>query len=220
MNFNLIHIIDYFRCCACCGIDLGTWALFEDKEDYWICMSCKKFLDTDVFKLTVSELDSDISFLSLCEWRDNNYDLISNLASNLKGNYNNKGWKWVANSLVRHLILASKLPPKDTVIIPVPCGDEQRKHSNIWAKELGKELNLSVDITLLNYNQRKFRQAILDKKDRMSINIQSKKHNYKNIIIVDDVCTTGSTVRASKNALIKASSKKPRFEAIGFVKRV
>lgn len=214
--FKLIYIADCIRCCSGCGISLEM--IFHQSSN-WLCRKCNSFLETDIFNLKISELDSDITFLSLCNWTDSNYELISNLILNLKGNHNHIGWKWISKHLTKQLMLKNKLPFKDVVLVPIPLTNNQRNHANILAQMLSYELKLALDTTLLSYTQKPLRQTILRKQERMKIKMQSKLHNHRHIIIVDDVCTTGATIREAKNALKQATNQKVKFEAIGFSKR-
>ncbi len=212
MKFDLSYIACLFRSCACCKLDFYFYE--------WLCPKCQTLLKNNLFKIVVHELDSDITFFGLCDWNNKNYDLILKLILTLKGNYNQSGWRFIADQFIKNLILKSRFPDRDAVLIPAPYTDVKRKHSHLLANEVGKLLQLTVDTSLLSYKAKKLRQTSLSKTRRADIKIQSNKHKYKNIIIVDDVCTTGSTIRASKKALMQAGSGKIKFEAWGFTKRL
>ncbi len=95
---------------------------------------------------------------------------------------------------------------KPDMIIPVPMyrSDKRRRGCNqaeLLAKELGKELEIPVRSDIVAKIRKTAEQKQLSRRER-EINlrdafavIDSGSVNGRNIILLDDVCTTGSTLR-------------------------
>lgn len=104
------------------------------------------------------------------------------------------------------------------VMIPVPLHrrrlrDRGFNQALILARTLGKKHGLAVDFSLLKRRKLTLTQTGLDKKERAS-NIKGAfvvahpaRLKEKNVILVDDVLTTGATVNECAKTLIKAGAK-------------
>jgi ComF family protein len=104
-------------------------------------------------------------------------------------------------------------------IIPVPLHIKRLRErgfnqSLILARALGKKHNLNVDFSLLKRRKLTLTQTGLDKKDRVK-NISGafvagpqEKIRGRNLILVDDVYTTGATINECAKALIRTGASK------------
>ena len=80
------------------------------------------------------------------------------------------------------------------------------------AEELSKRLNVPVLEGVLKKNNSKKSMAMLDKKERRK-NIKGlfyfdKKLSGETVLLVDDICTTGETLRACSRELRRAGAGK------------
>ncbi|MEE9912398.1 MAG: ComF family protein [Deltaproteobacteria bacterium] len=103
-------------------------------------------------------------------------------------------------------------------IVPVPLHIKRLRErgfnqSLILARTLGKKQGLKVDFSLLKRRKLTLTQTGLDKKEREK-NISGaftaglpEKVRAKNLILVDDVYTTGSTVNECARTLVKAGAR-------------
>ena len=210
MRLNLINLTHGFRCCACCGLDFYSCD--------WICIRCQNFLNSKIKNLQTTTLGSGILLRYLFDWSKDNFELVQSLALSLKGNYSSRGYSWVSKTFASLCILSDLFLEKSSIIIPVPYNNKKRKHTFVFALELSKQLGFKMDTNLLSYES-KSTQKSLSKKERGNIQIKSLGHSYKNIIIVDDVCTTGSTIKSTKEALTDACKLTPKIQAFVFAKK-
>ena len=107
---------------------------------------------------------------------------------------------------------------KFDLIIPVPLHirrlrDRGFNQALILARTLGKKHGIDVDFSLLKRRKLTLTQTGLDKKER-ALNIKGAfvvahpaKLKEKNIILVDDVFTTGATINECAKTLKKAGAK-------------
>jgi len=117
--------------------------------------------------------------------------------------------------------LVKDLQKEQWVIVPVPLFESKLRkrgynQSEILAKELGKRLNIPVK-NLLKRTRDTKTQVGLKVEDRKkniknAFSIQSQISNLKsqmpNILLVDDVVTTGSTLLECANVLKRVGAKK------------
>jgi ComF family protein len=102
------------------------------------------------------------------------------------------------------------------VIVPVPIHKSKYlkrgyNQADILARGLGKELNIPVLSRLLIRNKNTLPQKQLSDKERLrnltkafifdEITADNYKKNLNNILLVDDIFTTGSTIEACTNVL-------------------
>ena len=103
------------------------------------------------------------------------------------------------------------------LIIPVPLSKKtfrKREYNQAFllAEELSKRLSVPVACDVLKKNDSASSMARLDKKERRK-NIKGlfyfdKKLSGETVLLVDDICTTGETLRACSHELKKAGAGK------------
>jgi len=102
-------------------------------------------------------------------------------------------------------------------IVPVPLHVKRLRErgfnqSLILARALGKKYNIEVDFSLLKRNKLTLTQTGLDKKEREKnisgafVASSPEKINGRNLILVDDVYTTGATINECAKTLVKAGA--------------
>lgn len=140
------------------------------------------------------------------------YHFIKDLGETLAGfMYNFLKNNILANPILKHE--SSKyLDLNDYLIIPIPLSNKRLKwrgfnQSEILAQHLAKKLQLPISLELKRIKHRTA-QAKLDQRERQS-NLQDcflwtgKSLAQKNILLIDDICTTGSTLNEAAKELKK-----------------
>jgi len=104
------------------------------------------------------------------------------------------------------------------VLIPVPLHKSKLRkrgynQAEIIAKSIGKLMDIPVDSQLVIREKKTLAQKELNDKERLknlenAFNIVEKVVKYKNVIIVDDIYTTGTTIDACAQILMKSGVSK------------
>ena len=134
--------------------------------------------------------------------------------------------KPLANLLINHLQLLDQLPDfSGFLLIPIPLGDKKiRRRGFNQAEEIAKELSTHFHLPLLDNALIKVKensaQAELEK-DQREENIKgvfavknAEEIAGKNILLVDDVYTTGATMEEATETLKKARANQVRGVAV------
>lgn len=110
------------------------------------------------------------------------------------------------------------------VIIPVPlhAGRKRKRGFNqaeLVARELGKYLNIPVDVHCLARVRNTAPQKALNDKERAknikrAFQVRETVVEYKKIVLVDDIYTTGTTIDACTKVLIDAGAGSVYFVSI------
>lgn len=140
---------------------------------------------------------------SLFSWREDGPAVFDRLLRSLKGQSHQAYWSefgvWMANSFAQR-------PGPLRALVPVPS---QRPHALGFARgiQLWTDWRLSPNALLLPEGRRW--QKGLSREQRQAVQFKSGAGlctDYKAVLIIDDVVTTGATLRAAYHALGRPSN--------------
>lgn len=114
-------------------------------------------------------------------------------------------------------LLAEVLPdfPANVVVVPIPTVASHMRergydHMLLIAKRLAKKRNLNIERLLCRRTNTKQRQASSDKRKlqaRSAFGVRGEINPEKIYLIIDDVVTTGATIKYAAKALRDAGAK-------------
>lgn len=187
-----------------------------------LCIKCENNISINVKKETIKINDLDYIHLYTTSYKNK---VIRNIIHALKYNQIKPALNAIKIELIKpyiknHINIFKK---KDWIIIPIPIHSSKRRkrgfnQSKLIAKELSKileknNIKSSTENNFLIKEKRTKSQTKLKKKERRQ-NIKkafklnkNKNLKNKNAILVDDVFTTGSTVKEAIKVLEKYSYK-------------
>lgn len=118
-----------------------------------------------------------------------------------------------------------QLAKLDYLVVPVPTATERVRqrgfdHARLLAKKVAEQLNLELAMPLRRYGQAnqigaRRAQRLRQQEGVYQIN-DARKVAGRNVLIIDDVVTTGATLRAVTKVLRRAGAK--HVDALVFAK--
>lgn len=109
-------------------------------------------------------------------------------------------------------------------IVPVPLHRSRRRYrgynqAEILAKELGRLSGIRVDVDCIVRDKKTIAQKKLDDRQRRrnlkkAFRVTEDMSDVKNLLIIDDIYTTGSTIEAMTEQFLKAGVEKVWFLTI------
>jgi len=195
-----------------------------------LCLFCGKYLEKETYgepicrvcsgNIIVKRYPERINGLTLraaADYKDKN---IKFLIRSLKYRNVSSASVTLGRILAEHL-LSENIDPEKTVIIPIPLHPikERRRgynQSTLIAEEVGRRLRIPVEKKILRRIRSGKPQASIGDYDDRLTNIRNAfapgKDNHlvsdKTVIVIDDVCTSGSTMREALREIRKMKPKK------------
>lgn len=173
-----------------------------------ICLICKclsrdpicEFCWPPLFDLSQPyyRLEKGFTTKSLFTWRDDRTQALQWLIHSLKGQSEAEVWRTLAQTFVAKLHIDWQAP-RSLIAIP----GRQEGHAEGFAAALAEVTGGEVLKGVLARPEKKVSQKQLRRQDRLVVEFSNLKPctKYTNVVIVDDVVTTGATVHAAYVAL-------------------
>lgn len=179
--------------------------VYDEREEYCRdCRNLKKSFEYGFCLLNYDDLAAEI--MSDIKYK-NKREYLEAFADLLAFRYEKKIEKMCADALVPVPIHRSRMRSR---------GFNQ---SELLARHLGKKMHIKVESDVLQRRKRTRAQKELDSKERLknlseAFICESLPKDLNNLIIIDDIYTTGSTIEACTAALKTAGAKNVYYLAV------
>lgn len=179
--------------------------------DGYLCNKCKKDLEIYLYNNTIEEQENKIFYLF--QYRD----FIRKKLIEYKFGEQSYLFHLFCEMFVKNKNACEFLKSYD-IIIPVPIHKKRKNQrgynqSELIAKELSNKTGITIYTDVLKKVRNTNPQSLLSKKERIK-NVQSvyivensEKIRNRNVVILDDIYTTGATVNECKKILQQAGVK-------------
>lgn len=199
--------------CVNCGKITENWILDKYEENKWICNSCKqkiiKFKKAQILKVRNTYYNK---FVYIFEYK--------HIIRKLIINYKFKSESYISNFFAE-IILKDKNLCRNfliyDIIIPVPMSKSKLKkrgynQTELIAKKLSKKLKIKTEKLLLKKENIETQSRLLKTGRRSNVRgafyiLEKEKIHNKKIILIDDIFTTGSTIRECCKILKEAGAQ-------------
>lgn len=180
-----------------------------DREDEWLCQNCQSKIELWTGTAPLPDGLDKIYCATIFK------PPIRELIHAYKYNYARIIAPTLADLLIRYVSTLNTLP-RDPLLIPVPL-HKKRLHdrgfnqSELLACHLSRKFNWDINTSLLVRKIKTKQQAKLNRKERLDNLhdafeiISDKDLSGRDLIIIDDVMTTGSTLSACAKTLRQAN---------------
>ena len=192
-------------------IFIPTCGICNELEGGYLCKECEKLLRS----YEISNIKNDnIQMMNISKYED----LIRKLILQFKFNNKSYLYKTFCEFIVKNKKIFDFIKSYD-IIIPVPMHRKKLKlrgynQSELIAREIAKKAKIDIDTNILIKIKNNKVQSTLDKKEREENTknvyklINQEKIYNKNVLIFDDIFTTGATINSCINEIRKAKVKK------------
>jgi ComF family protein len=201
----LIRTISPISCLLCSG------------EGVDLCAEC-------VLHLPKREALFSAKALSLFSYQDQR---VKKILRDAKYHHRKRLYEPLVHKLVQENTFLMSFNPKEVLIIHIPTHPLRslfrgQDHTKTITSILSKKTGIPCAASLLQKKKRTKRQALLTKNERHiaqknSFSVLEKQKDFlsgKEVLLVDDIITTGSTVLEAKKTLLAAGAKEVHLFAL------
>ncbi len=202
-----------------CPLCLRCGSFFLTKN--YFCTKCTDHFLVNYFQKISQTYGSDLVVSSFIQWPKNESDSLSELVYLLKTRTSDCAWEWFVQNLDLE-ICAVIDPLPNTILLPVP-GSKYSHHTSNFAKALQKLTGCRAIHALhkVNDNQNQKRKSVIQRqytKFELNENFTEMLSTADHIYIIDDIVTTGSTLKnisnSLKSSLYKETGKNVKMSAL------
>ena len=195
-------------------IFIPTCGICNKLEGGYLCKECEKLLRLYEISSIKNIKNDNIQMMNIWKYED----LIRKLILQFKFNNKSYLYKTFCEFIVKNKKIFDFIKSYD-IIIPVPMHRKKLKlrgynQSELIAREIAKKAKIDIDTNILIKIKNNKVQSTLDKKEREENTknvyklINQEKIYNKNVLIFDDIFTTGATINSCINEIRKAKVKK------------
>ena len=199
--------------CVICGKKTKDWILKKEENNEWICDKCSekiiKFRKAQILKVRNINYNK---YVYIFEYKH----IIRKLMINFKFKSSPYISNFFSENILKDKILCRNLVNYD-IIIPVPMSKYKLKQrgynqTELISKKISKTLKITEEKILLKKDNIKTQSKLLKTGRSRNIRgafyiIENEKIKNKKIILLDDIHTTGATVRECTKILKEAGAK-------------
>lgn len=187
------------------------------KEGWFLCENCKQKIELLKTPSHFPEKAKIKKFYCAAEYRQK---ILKELIHNFKYKKIAQIKNEIGELVVKYLESVNFESSKEQILVPVPLhkkrlSDRGFNQSELIAKELGKHFNIPVYNNIISRKKYTKHQTLEQKRKERKENLKdafSTRPNIslknKEVILVDDVITTGATLKECAKTLAKTNPKK------------
>lgn len=160
---------------------------------------------------TIQLEDAEISHFYLFDWIPGESDLLSSMIYQLKSNRCTKALQFYSEEMATALVEKFQGRLNFNCVLPLPGSSHSSVHSSLIAKYISEDLELLCESVFKKENGR-IQQKSLSSDSRKMVRVETKTTRLSELftrlqqdklrpIYVDDVLTTGNTLKASIKAI-------------------
>jgi predicted amidophosphoribosyltransferase len=205
MNLFIQTLLNYVQRHIECPLCIRCGSYFV-QENYF-CTVCAQQFFSEHYKQRVTALTSNLNVISFIQWRRYQSDSLSEFIYLLKTKNSDLAWRWLVYTLEQQ-ICQFVHPDPQVVLIPVP-GSRTSYHTNYFCSAI-QDLTGCKSVYALTKSTRQSDQKTLTAISRksskflVSEEFTERLASFKQIYLVDDIITTGATLKNISEAIREA----------------
>lgn len=135
----------------------------------------------------------------LFDWIPDRHPGLSKVLTGLKGGLSGLTWQKLAREFLDHH--CGDLHLREACILPIPSKKSSPDHAELWGRTLGQLIQIPF-LNPLDHTEIRDQKALsLQERQSIQFDLNDASTLGSQVVIVDDILTTGATTRAAISAI-------------------